>query len=295
MTPNALLTNHLPLRGGQICIRALAHSSALVGVVQLPQQFVPIEGQAHLLIEDAGVLNVVPHALDQGVPKGMESYGVNDLMRQAIWRVTAVPSPRVVRFIQAFPESNHWVVFGPSAHSLGANAPSHQWFRLGEAGQIQPIEAPGEARGLTLGQILTTLPVWPNAVGVLHSVPEINTVWRGHQHRYRQLLAQSTRDPELDRTLEATLQKDPELSQLHVGRVDRDYCAYLAALEDRGELQPDRPRSVAELAHRQEQARRLVSGQAHDHLQSPVSDVPAEPVAVEVLPSVIQRLRRRTP
>lgn len=89
------------------------------------------------------------------------------------------------------------------------------------------------------------------------------------------------------------LLQDP--CQIHVGRVDRDYCAYLAALEDRGELHPDRPRSAAEMAHRQDLARRLVSGKTSEDPKAPENDLSVEPTGVEVVPSVTQRLRRRIP
>jgi hypothetical protein len=236
----------LPILAGQVCTRALKDSTALVGVLQLP--FTPIEGAAYLMLEGNESLQIVPEALDSGVPAECGSYGVNALLRQAIWPKTTRVDARVVRFVEAFPDTQHWVVFGPGAHAPAPEAPTHRWQAIDGAGRLLDIPAPMEARGLAVGQILTTEAIWPDAHGTLHAMSEHLSEWRGHYHRYHLLLAQSTRDPEVNRTLETTLLQDPHFREISLGRIDREYCAFLAGMEDRQALLPDRPRSAAELA-----------------------------------------------
>lgn len=254
MTLPSSLAPPVSVLGGQLCLRALGTGSALVGLLRLPQDFVPQEGAAYLLVDHGDRIQVSRTVVDPPPSEEDTARDIGSLLRQPIWRQTTAPEARMVRFIEAFPASNEWVVFGPSQHPLPVDAPAHCWRRADAAGNWGDIEAPVDACRLALSQLLTTPPIWPAADGELYALSALPTFWRGHYHRYHQLLAQSTRDPDLDARLETVLREDPHLSQIAYGRVDRDYCAFLAAMEDRGALTPDAPRRAAEVNAREEQA-----------------------------------------
>jgi hypothetical protein len=294
-TPSVSLSADVrPLLAGRLCIRALQDGDAMVGLVQLPSDFVPQEGAAYLMVESADGAVVVTQALDQGAtdanPDVDPASGVNDLLRAAIWPRTRIPEARAVRFFEAFPESNHWVVFGPSSHAPPPAAPVHRWLEITDQG-LTPLAPPLEATGMAMGQILSMHAIWPDAQGTPHTLPQLPSEWRGHMHRYQQLLAQSTRDPELDARLETVVAQDPHFRTLNVGRIDRAYCAFLAALESQGLLTPDAPRNAAEVARRDQASLAIVQAQMTDQ---PLSNRSSSAATTETGASDTPR-RRRTP
>jgi len=252
-------TDHaLPATGGRLCLRTLSGGNALVGLLQLPPAFTPVEGVAYLLLLREGKVTVVPGALDEGLAAEHASMGVNDLLRARIWPQTTTPDARVVRFLAAFPETNHWTVFGPSVHPSPPGAANHRWLAIGAEGTVTPLAAPVDAAGMATGQILAQAAVWPDAQGALHTLSQLSTEWRGHFHRYHQLLVRSTQEPTLDATLETTIAQDPIFRQISLSRVDRAYCAYLAALDREGLLVVDGPRRAEAQTTRGQAAERLV-------------------------------------
>lgn len=233
---------------GRFCRRAVQQGSALVGVVHLPASFVPREGVAYLWHQDAGTVGVLPEPLDDGLSLSAQAVGVGDLVRQPTWRTPVDPAVHPVRFLAAFPETNGWVVVGPSPHPVDPQQPDHQWWDIGEQGRMKAVEAPPECNGMALGQILTEHAVWPDRQGVLHTVSQLFSPWRQHLLNYQRLLAQAARDPAVSAELEQTVARSPVFSQLSIGRIDRDYCRYLANREDRGLLRIDGPQSESNRA-----------------------------------------------
>lgn len=246
---------------GRLCYRSLPDGDVVVGILRMPPEFVPLEGVMYILMTTPAGLAIIPKALDGGIGKHMESLGAGDLLREPIWAKTLSSEARPVRFLQAFPEENAWTVFGPSHHVPPLGTPSHRWVDIHD-GVATPIDPPIDATGFALSQILTMAPVWPNATGVLHTLPQLPVAWREHYHRYSKLLAASARDPALSEALEETVAADPYFCQFTLGSIDRGYCLYLARLEDRGLLDVDRPRSAAEVAARNVVIDELVCDQA---------------------------------
>jgi hypothetical protein len=236
---------------GRLCRRALREGEAIVGVLHFPCDVDIQEGAAYLLIQAGSALTMVRQPLELGLPEHLQSYGAGDLLRAPIWRQSNIPGGIMVRFIAAFPENNGWAVYGASNQSPGPDAPDHAWFDVGSPGTANPIDAPLEASGLAMSQLLTS-PVWPDASGAIHSLSQLQSPWRRHYHDYHLLLASAARDETISAQLEARVAKHPRFAQLNIGRINRNYCAYLAELEYRGELVVDGPMSAAVCAHREE-------------------------------------------
>jgi hypothetical protein len=232
-----------PVTGGRLCVRHLKDGDAMVGLLHLPAGVVPIEGAAYLLIEKDQQLRVAPEPLDQGLAPACQASSIGELCTAPIWSKTVDAHTRVVRFFAAFPETNSWTVVGPSSHA-DPQAPSHSWFDVDANGRKQPMAEPFESNGLALGQLLTNHPVWPDAHGKGHTLPQMSSAWRQEYFRYHQLLVQSTHDPELDANLEKVIARDPAFSEISVGRIDRDFCRHLANLDAQGLLVLDAPQSV---------------------------------------------------
>lgn len=236
--------------GGQLCFRRLPEGEALVGILAFGNDFTPEEDRTYLLVEHALGFGVVPLDGETATLGGDEGYlGVGDMMQAPIWPKTTDPAARTVRFLQAFPEQNRWTVFGVSCHAA-KDGPDHRWVKVSHQGQAQEIEPPFNANGSAMGQLLTMHAVWPDDTGVPHTLPQMPARYREHYHRYHQLLAASTRDEALDACLEKTIAQDPQLRHMWIGRMDRDYCRYLAALEDRGLLTVDAPQTASGYAQR---------------------------------------------
>lgn len=255
---------------GRLCVRSVSQGSILVGLVYLPPAFVPIEGVSYLAILTDTTVAISPRALDGGLPEDYQSYGVGGLLKCPIWNKTSSADARVVRFIQAFPDHNGWVIYGPSHHSLPDTHPTHQWQDIREGGKLNPIEPPLDAAGMGVGGLLTVDPVWPHVNGQLYTLSQISSVYRPHYHRYHQLLAQSVHDTDVAECLQKTIASDPYLCEINTGRVDPGYAKFLAALSDQGLLTEDGPRSETEVASRSAiasgLARTIITDQRRDEM-----------------------------
>lgn len=249
-------TSAFPVLAGQLCTRTLAEGTVQVGLLQLPPGFVPQEGVAYLLVEDQRRLFVQPRPLTEPMDESQGPSSISDWVHRPIWPRTGVNFARPVRFIEAFPESNHWAMVAPSHHDAPAGQPAHLWQTL-KNGRLETIPAPMEAQGLGLGQLLTLHPVWPGPDGERYTLSQHPARWRPGYLRYHQLLARAAREPTVDQTLETTIAQDPELRNLSFGKVDRQYCAFLAALEDKGLLTMDGPRRADQVLSRDQLATTL--------------------------------------
>lgn len=248
-------------QGGRLCRRALKEGSALVGVLHLPREFTPVEGAAYVLVESDQGLRLDTTPVSPGLAAELQSYGVGDLLCQPIWNKTTSPRALVVRFIEAFPKDNAWTVYGASTHTMPESAPAHAWFDIQSDGDLKDIPAPFAAAGSGIGQLLTSHPVWPDRQGALYTLPQIQSTWRPHFLDYHRLLVSAARDPEVESNLEATVRQNPVFREISIGRIERDFCAFLASLDDRGMVVLDAPHSAAEYAHRNEVSREVMRQQ----------------------------------
>lgn len=253
-------------QGGRVCRRATTGGSALVGILHLPQQFIPLEGASYALEFTPSGLRLDPTALSGPLDERMQSFGIGDLLARPIWNRSQDPNVQAVRFIEAFPQDNAWTVYGPSHHQLGADAPVHAWFDIDTCGTPTSIAPPFEAAGSGIGQMLSSHPAWPDRQGVLYTLPQIQSSWRPNFLAYHQFLADSVSDPDLNAKLEQVIAQSPIFRELNMGRVDRAYCQYLATLKANGLLTIDAPQTAQQLIHHAE----LVSKAFGDSLDTPV-------------------------
>lgn len=246
--------------GGRLCRRALREGSALVGILHLPEGWSPEEGVCYALSLDSTGVAVDPTAVSPAFNPSRECMGVGNLLERPIWNKTTDPRVLPVRFIQAFPEDNAWTVYGASHHPLPENHPTHAWMEVLPRGKLKALPAPFDAAGSGIGQMLSSHPVWPNRRGDLFTLPQTQTPWRAHFLNYHRLLVQAACDPEVSRTLETTISKSPIFREINIGRVEREFCSYLAELDARGLLTLECPQSAAEFARREQVTAEILHG-----------------------------------
>ena len=221
--------------------RHVAQGRAMVGVLHLPPAFVVQEGVGYLLEHVGDRLHLYPTPVaDRLSPQHMAT-GVGDLVCAPIWPKTSTPNAWVVRLFEAFPDSNGWVVFGPSAHTLPEALP-HTWHELKDGRIARMAQPESFANGLSLGQLLTTLPVWPDGDGVLHTVPQLSKPARRAFLDYHQKVVAA--DPKTQSAADALivrLHQDPRLSHVLPHRLELDFCAFLVERAAAGALVEDGP------------------------------------------------------
>ena len=237
-------------QGGRLCRRALLKGSILVGVLHFPPGFNPIEGACYVLTQAPEGLRLSLLPLDQGLPERMQSAGVGDLLQEQIWNKTLSPEVMTVRFLEAFPKDGIWTVYGASLHSLPEADPAHAWFDVQASGELKAIAAPFAAAGTGIGQMLSSYAVWPDRKGDLYTLPQLQSSWRPHFLAYHKLLISAARDPDVAANLEATVRNSKVFREISIGRIDREYCAFLAHLDDHGLVGIDAPRTAEAFAHR---------------------------------------------
>jgi len=83
-------------------------------------------------------------------------------------------------------------------------------------------------------------------LGVLHSLPAIESEWRPVYLRHSLLLASLGAGEISEETLIRTVRNDPQLAHIGSLSIDRDYARYLARLRDLGGLRELGPKSAEE-------------------------------------------------
>ncbi|WP_186214795.1 hypothetical protein [Burkholderia gladioli] len=234
---------------GRLMIRETADAFALVGVLHFPAEFEIKESASYVLMMLGDHIEVVPNVIDDGLPADMVGNGIGYAIQAQCWRRTRAAGTLTVRFFKAFPESNGWVVFGPSMLpivSMDHFNRSHAWLDV-SAGKFFGIQAPFDAVGEAIASTLTSYAVWPDVRGDLYAVPAIESAWRPVYLRHALLLADlGAGETSLDEFREA-IREDREVFQIRQLSPDMNYARYLARLRDRGGVIEIGVRSVAEL------------------------------------------------
>lgn len=247
-----------PLLSGRLCFRELQSGVAAVGVVTLAPDFPANETDCFLLVRPpAGPWALMDLEGSQRHPLEpmKQSWGLGNLFTSQVWPTPTQAQALPVRLVQAFPDTNTWTVaavspFGFSEIQAAAELPSspagdHHWFDV-RNGVAEVLDAPFDARGMAMGQLLNQQPVWPNAEGQFHTVPTLASDWCQHFYRYHQRLIEGARNGESQDQLRTFFSQDPHLQWCYSSVQDPVFVSYLEALDSMGALEVERPRTVAE-------------------------------------------------
>ncbi|WP_425953244.1 hypothetical protein [Ralstonia pseudosolanacearum] len=255
---NPVFTLHRPL-SGRLAIRHAGEMFALVGVLHLPPAFHVVEGAGYLAMILGDSLEITDEMVDRGLPKEVEGFGIEDALRSSCWPGTSVPGTLVVRFFKAF-EGNGWVVFGPSKTPLlpaWAFQRGHAWLDV-RAGRLTQIAAPVEVNGSTCSQILSDHVLWPDANGVLHSLPTRESAWRSVYTRNAMLLASLGAGEITDQHYKDVVRNDPQLFHIRSLSIDHEYACYLARLRFLGGISDIGPATAEQHERRQRLASQAI-------------------------------------
>lgn len=248
-----------PLSGRLIVRQTGAEEQLLIGVVHLPQEFDVKEGALYLLMLCGGNIEVVDQRIDEGLPEEIAGFGVSSYLTSACWRGTSVPATLTVRFIKAFAQSG-WVMFGPSRKPIVPPERFHRghaWMDVSN-GQTKPIEALFDAAGEGVSSFLSGHAVWPDANGVLHTAPTMESNWRPVYVRYWQLIARLGAGEITQGQFAEEVRCDAKLFHIRSLSIDMSYASYLAKLRELGAIEDERARTTEELTDREALSARII-------------------------------------
>jgi hypothetical protein len=248
---------------GRLVVRNLpASASAMVGILEFPPEFVPEEDALYVASLRDGRFCIMDTRVDNGVVPECSGMGINNILRESCWRGVAEDDMLTVRFIEAFPQSNRWTVFGASNKHLMTNAVADQvgqvWLSVCDR-KLKQIEPVVSEFGMTLGQMLSSKPVWPDSKGVMHTLPVIESRWRQAYLEYSTLQARYGAKEISKQQLVDAVRADPALFAIRSLSVEDEFCRYLARLRDAGGLTLNRPFSADEVAKKDALIAQLIS------------------------------------
>lgn len=243
---------------GRIAIRSIdERHCAIVGIVHLPHEFQIQEGAAYLGSFLNGQCAFGPRLLDSGIPEYLSGQGISVLLCERCWYPTPIQGTAAVRFLQAFPESNGWIVFGVSEQPLVKHEQlsntGHAWFDI-HNGTLKQIDAPAPDSGFTCGQLLTMQTVWPDVNGTLYSLPEMESAWREVYYQLSLLHAELGAGNISKSEFFERVNADQRLERIASRQIDMEFCKYLAHLNALGGLHIQRPLTAADQEKREELA-----------------------------------------
>lgn len=247
---------------GRILLRRTAQGSLLAGVLHLPPSLTVQEGspyrlsvhEGQLVISVAALAEVKPAVLQEAVP-----FGADAMLEADIWHPDDHVGQHTVRFLKAF-EPNGWVVLGASAHPLipvnAAGQMGDVWLDV-QDGQITEYalsrlehrSAASCAR--SIGQVLRSLVAWPNAQGVLHTLPVHVSTYRPHYLRKADLEARLGAGLISEREFMAAVRADPSLLQICPPVLPEPrYLEFISVIKNFGGLEIERPLNRAEFRNK---------------------------------------------
>jgi hypothetical protein len=243
---------------GRIMARELANGKeAIVGVLHLPADFTPKEGALYLAMYGAeGTFHVIPSVIDADLPEEYQGMGISAALEGSCWRKTNKPGTLTVRFVEAFPDSNGWSIYGAGNQQLLPADRFHRGHAFMELshGTLHQLSAVDDANGHAMEQLLSQLPIWPDANGAPHTVPAMEARWRQAYYDMAVLRARFGAGELTEEQLREAMKADPKIAQISDHRIDREFCRYLAELRSIGALQLERPLTAVETKAREDLA-----------------------------------------
>lgn len=242
---------------GRIMLRKTgAGEVGLVGALRFDHRFAIKEGFGYLAHFGSEGCEVFDSAVGDQVPSDVLPYHIDYHLREPIWPRSTDPKSMMVRFIQQWPGSNIWVVYGavdrsPVPEHLYSST-GHAWFDL-RAGVLNPISAPAVEAGLTISQLGSTLPVWPGPQDEPYALCCIQSGWRPDYLEYNRLQVSLGRGQLTRAEFKTRVLGDDRLCHL-ISNPGDDYLRYLVSLDDLGGVEQPGPQSEKHLREREDLA-----------------------------------------
>lgn len=240
---------YAPTKGRLMIRETGGNAFALVGVLHFPPAFDVKESASYVLMFIGDRIEVVDSVIDEGLPEEAVGNGIAYAFQRPCWRTTRAAGTMTVRFFQAWPETNGWVVFGPSALPLIPALffdRSHAWLDVAE-GCFCSYKAPFDATGEGIASTLNAHAVWPDVHGDPFAVPTMESEWRPVYLRQSQLYARLGAGEITMEEFRETIRVDAQLFQIRSLSPDMEYARYLVRLRECGGLVQAGVRSAAEL------------------------------------------------
>jgi hypothetical protein len=242
---------------GRLMARELPNNQqVLVGVLHFPAAFQPKEGALYMALYSAeGKFNVIPSVIESDYPQECGG-SMEGVLRSDCWRKTNMPGTLTVRFVEAFPESNGWTLYGPSNQMLFPPSSYHRGHAFMEVtnGLVQPLPPVDGVHGISASQLLNRHVIWPDANGVLHEMPTNEARWRQAFYDHSVLQARLGAGEITQDEFNKAVLADPKVFQLRSFSRDERYLQYLVELRAAGGIQLQRPLTVPERDARDEMA-----------------------------------------
>ena len=267
---------------GQLMVRPFKDGkSAMVGLVELPPEFVPEEGAAYLMAW-RGTARVHPQKLSD-LPREHIGGGANDWLLAPIWQGTVEPGVTMVRFLREFPEKNVWAVLGAQnqelcplvSEILSKEDHPDVWLTVKNGEFTRLKENPCPDRGQTVGQMLRA-PVWPHE-GDLWSLATLDTqsrkaLLKGHQImlKYGQGLIDKAQCKE-------ELRKDGAVWDLcYTSSTEEGYAQFLTKMNEHFPIQEEQPMAKDMVMQRERLSTQLIRQILAEKLDRP-ENLPKRP------------------
>lgn len=246
---------------GRVVIRKTGGGeTALVGILHFEPEFEIVEGASYLVQMDESGLEVFDTVVDPEVPADLAPYYIDYHLLAPIWRKSALDGTVMVRFIQQWTAANSWLVYGCAAASpvndAVYSATGHAWLEQDTDG-LRAILAPAKEMGLTMAQLASNIPAWPDSKGVLHALCCIPFDWRSDYLAYNKLQVALGRGQMTRAEFKARTLNDDRLHYL-VSNPDEEYLKYLVCLDDLGGIQEVTPYSEEQLRERGERSKQAI-------------------------------------
>ena len=221
-----------PIAGRFVARPVSAGHVVLAGVLRWPTAFVPREGALYIAQWTDEGLQLHPTPALAELDREFRSHDLASLLTAPVWPRTRDARVFGMRFVSAFPELNQWTFAAVTgALDVAADDTAHAWYDV-DGARCVPIAAPVDARGEAIRGLLQGRAIWPGPDGMRWTVPTMPAWHRPVYARYHRVLAQVGRGTCTPADAHAAVRRDPEMFELCAGRIDEDFCRYLAQLDE---------------------------------------------------------------
>jgi hypothetical protein len=245
---------------GRLLVKWTSDGCLLAGVLHLPPMLTIQEGARYSLRigkdRSIRVANTVMPELDLVGFQQVAPFGVDAMLGAKIWQEPEASDSQTVRFLKAF-EPNGWVVFGASSRTLLdvalADRNKCAWLDVldGRAAAPAADSKPPAMEARTMGQALRSLVAWPDAQGVLHTLPIQISKYRAHYLRKAELEARLGSNSIGVQEFMATVRADPKLMEIYPPALpEPSYLEFITAISNIGGLEIERPLTRAEFRNK---------------------------------------------